>query len=151
VAGTLLGILLVSLFFSVVTEWIGLYFFWPEEGWHHSRDMLNSELEWLSAAFAQSLMAEQPGQTARWIVGLAYEWDFEKAGLIQWTTQSAEQARLNSNRDTGFQCYLGLAYVHLENYGLAADYAALTFLARILILTLPLFLMAPLITVKHSD
>jgi len=141
---TLLGILLVSLFFSVVTEWIGLYFFWPEEGWHHSRDMLNSELEWLSAAFVQSLLVEQPGQTARWIIGLAYEWGFEKTGLIRWITQSAEQARLNSNRGAGFQYYLGLAYVHLEDYGLAAVYAALTFLARILILvlTLPLFLMA---------
>lgn len=51
----LLGILLISLFFSIVTEWIGLYFFWPKEGWHHSRDMLNSELEWLSKSFTQSL------------------------------------------------------------------------------------------------
>ncbi|NWB98371.1 TIGR03747 family integrating conjugative element membrane protein [Pseudomonas gingeri] len=141
---TLLGILLVSLFFSVITEWIGLYCFWPEEGWHHSRDMLNSELGWISASFTQSLMIEQPGETARWLIGLAYEWTFDKSGLIDWINRSAEQARLNSHQGTGLQFYLGQAYVHVEDYGLAAVYAVLTFLARILILvlTLPLFVMA---------
>jgi integrating conjugative element membrane protein (TIGR03747 family) len=141
---SLLGVLLVSLFFSIVTEWIGLYFFWAEEGWHHSRDMLHSELEWLSSSFKQSLLIQNPDNTARVIIGLAYEWCFEKTGLISWVKLSSEQARLISPNDGGLQYYLGIAYVQVENYGLAAVYAALTFLARVLILTLslPLFLMA---------
>lgn len=46
--------------------------------------------------------------------------------------------------DGGLQYYIGIAYLQIENYGLAAVYAALTFLARLLILTLtlPLFVMA---------
>jgi integrating conjugative element membrane protein (TIGR03747 family) len=108
---SLLGILLVSLFFSIVTEWIGVYFFWPEEGWHHSRDMLNSELEWLSSSFKQSLLIQEPDQTARKIIGLAYEWCFEKTGLISWISLSSEQARLNSAKDGELQYYLNIAYV----------------------------------------
>lgn len=141
---SLLGVLLVSLFFSIVTEWIGLYFFWKEEGWHHSQDMLNSELRWLSTSFKQSLLIQDPEHMARKIISLAYEWCFEKTGLIGWITLSAEQAKLNSVVGDGLQYYLGIAYMHIENYGLAAVYAVLTFLARvlILILSLPLFLMA---------
>ena len=140
----LLGILLISLFFSIVTEWIGLYFFWPEEGWHHSRDMLNSELEWISKSFTQSLLIQDPDHTARRIVGFVYEWCFEKTGLIEWIKISSVQARMNSSKGGDLQYYLGLAYVQIESYGLAAIYAALTYLARLLILTLtiPLFLMA---------
>ncbi|PFG25100.1 integrating conjugative element membrane protein (TIGR03747 family) [Pseudomonas lurida] len=140
----LLGILLISLFFSILTEWIGLYFFWPEEGWHHSRDMLNSELEWISKSFTQSLLLQDPDHTARWIVGFVYEWCFEKTGLIEWIKHSSVQARVNSSKGGDLQYYLGLAYVQIENYGLAAIYAALTYLARLLILTLtiPLFLVA---------
>ncbi|OLY75737.1 hypothetical protein AU074_21975 [Pseudomonas sp. ATCC PTA-122608] len=140
----LLGILLISLFFSIVTEWIGLYFFWPEEGWHHSRDMLNSELDWISKSVTQSLLIQEPEHTARWIVGFVYEWCFEKTGLIEWIKLSSVQARMNSSKGGDLQYYLGLAYVQIENYGLAALYAALTYLARLLILTLtiPLFLVA---------
>lgn len=141
---SLLGVLLASLFFSIVTEWIGLYFFWAEEGWHHSRDMLNCELEWISTSFKHSLLIQNPDHTARRIIGLTYEWCFEKTGLISWIKLSSEQARLSSLSDGELQYYLGIANVQMENYGLAAVYASLTFLARVLILvlSLPLFVMA---------
>lgn len=143
---SLLGILLVSLFFSIVTEWIGLYFFWSEQGWHHSRDMLNNELDWLSTSFNQSLLIQNPDHSVRKIIGLAYEWGFEKTGIVSWIKLASEQARQNSASGTDLQHYIGLAYVQIENYGLAVVYAALTFLTRLLILTLslPLFLMAAL-------
>ncbi|WP_419735708.1 TIGR03747 family integrating conjugative element membrane protein [Pseudomonas sp. COR18] len=141
---TLMGILLVALFFSIVSEWIGLFFFWPQEGWRHSQQMLNSELTWISTAFSDSLLMDETDQTARWIIVQTYEWCFEKTGLIDWISRSAEQARLNSNRGTGLQHYLGKTYVYIEDYGLAAVYAVLTLLARvmILILTIPLVLAA---------
>lgn len=141
---SLLGILLVSLFFSIVTEWIGLYFFWSEEGWHHSRDMLNNELDWLSTSFTQSLLIQDPDHSVRKIIGLAYEWGFEKTGIVKWIKLASEQARQNSASGTDLQHYISLAYVQVESYGLAAVYASLTFLTRLLILTLslPLFLMA---------
>ncbi|RME17962.1 MAG: TIGR03747 family integrating conjugative element membrane protein, partial [Alphaproteobacteria bacterium] len=32
--------LLLSLVFSILTEWVGMAFWWPEQGLDHSRDML---------------------------------------------------------------------------------------------------------------
>ncbi|MGY2224418.1 TIGR03747 family integrating conjugative element membrane protein [Pseudomonas gingeri] len=141
---SLLGILLAALFFSVASEWLGLFFFWPDEGWHHSRDMLNSELAWISTGFNQSWLLDQPEQNVRRIIALAYEWGFEKTGLINGINLPAESPRMNEHRGTGLQYYLGQARVRTQDYGLAAVYAVLTFLARILILllTLPLMLMA---------
>ncbi len=109
-----------------------------------SRDMLNSELEWLSTSFKQSVLIHDPNLAARKIIAAAYEWCFEKTGIIDWITYSSEQNRQNSASDGGLQYYIGVAYVQVENYGLAAVYATLTSLARLLILTLtlPLFLMA---------
>lgn len=141
---SLLGILLVSLFFSIVTEWVGLYFFWSEEGWHHSRDMLNNELDWLSTSLTQSLLIQNPDHSVRKIIGLAYEWGFEKTGIVGWIKLASERARQSSASGTDLQHHISLAYMQIENYGLAAVYASLTFLTRLLILTLsiPLFLMA---------
>ncbi len=123
-----LGILMVALFFSIVSEWIGLFFFWPQAGWRHSQDMLNSELAWISATYHDSLWLDDVGQSARRIIVLTYEWCFEQTGLIHWINRSAEQARLNNRQGVGLLHYLGRAYVHIEDYGLAAVYAVLTLL-----------------------
>ena len=32
--------LLLALLFSILTEWVGMVFWWPEEGLQHSRSML---------------------------------------------------------------------------------------------------------------
>jgi integrating conjugative element membrane protein (TIGR03747 family) len=59
-----IGLLLGSLFVSVVIEWIGLTFYWRDQGWHHARDMLNAELKWIADGFARSLVVDNPGKTA---------------------------------------------------------------------------------------
>ncbi|WP_026145341.1 TIGR03747 family integrating conjugative element membrane protein [Pseudomonas asplenii] len=143
----LLGLLLTALFFSVLSEWIGLFFFWPEEGWHHSRDMLNSELDWVSVSFTQSLLLDRPAHTLQWVVAQAYEWGFEKTGLIGWIKHATELAQSSNHSTSAPQHYLGRAYEQVEDYGLAAVYAVLTLLVRvtILVLTLPLVLTAVLI------
>ncbi len=139
-----IGLLLASLFVSILIEWIGLYFYWREQGWHHARDMLNHELRWIADGFVQSLVIENPGRTAKAMIDMAYEWMFEKSGLIEWINYSAAQSRLNGSQAEGIHRYLGIMYVYVEDYGLAAIYTVLTFLARLVILTLslPLFLMA---------
>lgn len=139
-----IGIMLGSLVISILIEWIGLYFYWPEQGWHHAQGMLNNELQWIDDGYAQSLIVEQPGRTAKELTGLAYEWLFEKSGLIDWINYSAAQSRMNGQQSDGFARLIGMMYIYVEDYGLAAVYTLLTFLTRLLILTLttPLFLMA---------
>jgi integrating conjugative element membrane protein (TIGR03747 family) len=113
-------------------------------GWHHARDMLNNELRWIAKGFAKSLVVDDPGRTAKEVIDLAYKWIFDETGLIEWINCSAVQSRINSGQARGAQQCLGIIYVALEDYGLAAVYAVLTFLTRLLILTLsiPLFVMA---------
>jgi integrating conjugative element membrane protein (TIGR03747 family) len=139
-----IGIMLGSLVISILIEWIGLYFYWPDQGWHHAQGMLNNELRWIDDGFTQSLIIDQPGRTAKELISLAYEWLFERSGLIDWINYSAAQSRMNSHQSDGFARFLGVIYIYVEDYGLAAVYTLLTFLARLLILTLttPLFLMA---------
>src|SRR5690606_30882752 len=45
--GALLGLLLVSLLCSLLMEYAGMLWFWPEQGWRHSQAMLHAELGWL--------------------------------------------------------------------------------------------------------
>lgn len=40
----LLGLLFASLMFSIVLEFLGMLWFWPEQGWYHSHAMWLSEL-----------------------------------------------------------------------------------------------------------
>lgn len=141
-----LGLLLTSLFVSILIEWIGLYFYWRDQGWHHAQDMLNHELRWIADGFVQSLLVDNPGQVAKDVIDVAYGWMFEKTGVIEWVNYSAAQSRINGSQVEGINRYLGVMYVYVEDFGLAAVYTVLTFLARLVILTLslPLFLMAAL-------
>ncbi len=138
------GIMLASLGVSILTEWIGITFFWPELGWRHSQGMLNDELGWINDNVVRSLVLEQPGKTARYLINLGYEWLFEKTGLIDWIRESAARSRHDALHAQGIHAWLGWLYVHIEDYGLAVVYTTLTFLARLVVLTLsiPLFLMA---------
>lgn len=139
-----IGIMLGSLLISILIEWIGLYFYRPEQGWHHAQGMLNNELQWIADGYTQSFIVEHPGRTAKELINLAYAWIFEKTGFIDWINYSAAQSRINGQQGEGLTRALGVMYVYVEDYGLAAMYTLLTFLTRLIILTLttPLFLMA---------
>lgn len=57
-------------------------------------------------------------------------------------SKSQDQKRLHACHAIRFH-HRSQIHLQIENYGLAAVYAALTFLARLLILTLTLTLLAP--------
>jgi integrating conjugative element membrane protein (TIGR03747 family) len=57
--------LLLSLVFSIVIEWIGMTWWWPDEGLDHSRTMLATELGYLQADFRRSLISDRPMAIAR--------------------------------------------------------------------------------------
>ena len=56
------GLLFGSLMLSIVIECAGMYFFWPEEGWHHAQNMLNHELALVSESFTRSVLVQDPGR-----------------------------------------------------------------------------------------
>ncbi|MBX9410212.1 TIGR03747 family integrating conjugative element membrane protein [Pseudomonas baetica] len=134
----IIGALMASLLFSILIEFAGLLLVWDDEGWHHSQEMLNSELGWLSEHFKSSVILQQPGQTiVQWL-------DFLNQLLLVKTgfADFARQARV-SNQGNGFSSWINQLYVSIEDFVLAAVYVTFTFVVRltILVLAAPLFLM----------
>lgn len=141
----LFGVLVASLFLSIVLECVGMHLFWPDQGWRHSSDMLTYELDQLSENFTRSAVVQEPGRTARWLVEQAYEWMFVRSGLADWMRESSEQASAPSRGGTrDFRYYISQVYVWTESYLIAAAFVVLIFLVRllVLVLTLPLLLLA---------
>jgi integrating conjugative element membrane protein (TIGR03747 family) len=64
------GVLCGSLFLCIMIECVGMHFFWPEEGWHHAQTMLNHELALVSESFTRSVLVQEPGRSARQLVGI---------------------------------------------------------------------------------
>ena len=138
----MLGVLVVSLVLSIVTECIGMHLFWPEQEWRHAQSMLTHELEQLSHNFTRSAIVQEPGRTAHQVVERSYHWVFVKTGLAGWMQDSSGQARAYQHApERGVRYYISQAYAWAENYLIAAGFTVLTFVVRllILILTLPLF------------
>jgi integrating conjugative element membrane protein (TIGR03747 family) len=139
------GVLCGALLLCILIECVGMHFFWPDQGWRHAQGMLHYELDQLSTHFTRSALVQEPGRTAHRLVEQGYDWLFVKSGLLDWIRDASAQASAGSHRPTkDFRYYIGLVYVNLESYLIAAAYTTLVFLVRLLVLclTLPLFLMA---------
>ncbi|MQT88015.1 TIGR03747 family integrating conjugative element membrane protein [Pseudomonas helleri] len=135
----LLGLLFAALVFSIVLEFAGMLWFWPEQGWHHSHAMWQTELGWLSSHFKSSLLVQEPAQATATILEHLNDWVVVRSGWAQFDTQ----LKLLS-REASLQGQFAQAYVVLQDYLLAALFTVFTFVVRLAVLTLatPLFLLA---------
>lgn len=70
-------LLVLALIFSIVIEWVGMLFFWPEQGAAHSAQMLVTELGFLSRDFSEGVMNSSAYTVAVWISSMLYYWLFE--------------------------------------------------------------------------
>lgn len=140
----LFGVLCGSLILSIIVEFVGMHWVWPEQSWRHSQHMLEYELDQLSVQFPQSILTEEPGQTTRRLVSTTYDRVFVKTGVIDRARALSARARAQSDHIDGFRSVLRTVSTHAEAYALAAGYTLLTFLVRVavLFLTLPLLLTA---------
>lgn len=124
-------------------ECIGMHFFWPEQGWRHARGMLSFELEQVSTHFSRSLVFQEPGRSAHWLLKRACDWGLVQSGLLDSVRDAASQSRSGAQAQArNLRYYLGLVYVHLEGYLMAAAFMVLVFLLRLLVLCLTLPLLA---------
>jgi hypothetical protein len=91
----LVGVVLSSLLLSLLIEYIGIAFFWPEAGAAHSEAVMNTELGWLSTEFTRSLLLSEPSVTVvRW-VSTAYQWAFVDSGF--WTGSGSSMHQMHSD------------------------------------------------------
>lgn len=140
----LFGVLCGSLILSIVIECVGLYFFWPDEGWHHAESVFHNEEQSFSETFTQSIVVSNPVQIADTVLSIAYDWIFVKTGLLEQVNAVLTPQDTDSPRKLTFRQYLNVAVRNMQNYLLAAAYTTLTFIVRLFVLTLitPLILMA---------
>ena len=125
--------LLLSLVFSILLEWIGMVFWWEEQGVQHSRQMLQSELSYLDGDFRRSLLTPDPVRFASDLARRAYHVLFELTHLVdllEWVapTPAAEE--------TGLRRSLHRLYVVIADFVLAAMQITQVFSVRLAILTL---------------
>ena len=74
--------LLLALLFSILTEWAGMLWWWPEEGLQHSRSMLQAEIGYLDSDFRKSVVASNPAAFAKAVADKTYTVLFEFTGLV---------------------------------------------------------------------
>ncbi len=56
----IIALLVAAWLFSVVIEWLGMTFVWPEQGVMHSRDMITTELTYLNDGFKKGVLGIKP-------------------------------------------------------------------------------------------
>lgn len=150
---TLVGVLLASLFFSLVIEWAGMLFLWPEAGAMHSEQVMKTELGWLSTEFTRSLLLSQPSTTLVNAITRGYQWAFVDSGFSDWISQqySAQLASNNAiTREAGkWSAWLAS---QTRDYLQAAVWVTVITLIRstILVLSVPLFVVVLLVALTEG-
>jgi integrating conjugative element membrane protein (TIGR03747 family) len=125
--------LIISLVFSILIEWIGMVFWWEEQGLAHSRQMLVNELQFLGADFHRSWLTAHPMQFASDLSDRFYSLAFEWTGivdLIQWISPVA------TTDESGVRPVLHQIYWPVAEFVLAGMQITQVFAVRLAILTL---------------
>ncbi|MEQ9563865.1 MAG: TIGR03747 family integrating conjugative element membrane protein [Woeseiaceae bacterium] len=152
IAGTLgriaktLRWLLLSLLVSVLIEWIGMVFWWPEAGLQHSQRMLEREMDYLNRDFRRSVVSSDPVRFARRFRQRSHYLLFELTGA---QALASRLQRANFSDTQGWPPTLHRWYEPVSRYLTAAMQIVQVYSVRlaILCLAMPLFLLFCLIGV----
>jgi integrating conjugative element membrane protein (TIGR03747 family) len=136
--------LLFALVFSILVEWAGMVWWWPEAGAQHSRAMLDRELTYLSEDFQRSLVTSDPVRLAVRFAAVFHRYLFEKSGVV------AGLAWLRAPpaaQDSRLRLTLRAFYLPLAEFVLAAMTVTQVFAVRLAVLTLalPVFVLSGLV------
>jgi len=83
VLGQAISWLLLALFFSILTEWVGMRFWWPEQGLAHRQEMLEAKIGFLDTDLKRSLVTADPARLADQVATKTLEVLFVRTGLIE--------------------------------------------------------------------
>jgi integrating conjugative element membrane protein (TIGR03747 family) len=134
----------MALVFSIIIEWMGMVFWWPEEGVQHSRSMLAQELGYLNTDFRRSVLTSDPVQFARGWADIFHYY------LFEWTHFTDLLAWLGappSADDNSFRLWLRMIYLNVSDFITAAMVVSQVFAVRLAVLTLamPVFVLFGLV------
>ena len=141
--GRIVRLLLLSLLISVLVEWVGMAWWWPEQGIEHSRTMLQAEIHYLETNISDSLVSQNPAGFARAAASSVHDTLFIKTRVrdaISWLSRPPTDASQGRQR-------ISRAVRAIEKYVAAAMTIVQVFAARIavLCLALPLFALVALL------
>lgn len=136
--------LLFALVFSILIEWAGMAFWWPDEGLHHSRNMLAAEIGYLQTDFGRSLVSADPVRFTKTVADKTYYVLFEAtrfADFMEWVGAPPRPG------EAGLQARLHALVRPVAEYILAAMQVTQVFSVRLAILALamPVFLLFGLV------
>jgi len=138
-------VIVFSLFLSVIVEWLGMLFWWPEQGSRHSLDMVANEINYVNKDFRESnALGYSPIEFIDTIYSTFYDVDEENGSVkkvIKWLDEE------DSVDDGFFKKLFKTTGNTFKEYVLAAFYISLVFTIRlsILILSLPLFILVTMV------
>ncbi len=132
----LTSMVMLSLILSIVIEWVGMAFIWPEQGARHAEAMMQAELEYLGADFQQGLF--QPGEKISSLVLASYDTLFVQSGILPFIDKLHVHAQQESILGV-----LAAFLLTMREYIHAAIFTSVTLMLRLFILTfaLPAFLL----------
>ena len=136
--------LLLALLFSVLAEWVGIVFWWPEEGLQHSRSMLEAEIGYLDFDFRRSVVTSSPAEFAKAVADKTYYALFEFTGLVDLIAWLAEPPTVT---EEGLRPRLHRLYQPVAEFVIAGMQVTQVFSVRLAILTLamPVFVLFSLV------
>jgi len=133
-----------ALMLSILIEWTGMLFWWPEQGLAHSRGMLDAEIAYLDEDFRKSLIVSSPARLASRFAHafqlVFFEWT-PLSDFLEWL--AAPPAPGEWQITTGMPAL----YARLADFIIAAMTITQVFAVRlaVLVLATPVFVLAALV------
>lgn len=136
--GTLFFVLLFSFIFSIIAEWVGMTYFWPDQKVTHAKELLIKEFSYLNQDFRKTLVAEDGVVFAKKFSDKMYYTVFEITGLKRMLEMA--QQPFNGNEKGTKRLMQDIVNVS-RDYLLSAFYTTQTYAVRlaVLVMALPLF------------
>ncbi|HID51082.1 MAG TPA: TIGR03747 family integrating conjugative element membrane protein [Anaerolineae bacterium] len=140
----IIGLLLLSLLFSILAEWCGLWFVWEDQGVKHSQHMLERELGFISRDFRRKVFFSSPAESARKLSNGTYDMLIVDSGFLKLHQQ---MMRPTYATESTASYYLKKAWRGSSTHVIAAFNIVRVFVVRLAVIfwTLPIFMLVAMI------
>lgn len=147
----IIGLLLFSALISIIIEWVGMMFFYQEQGYsgyEHAEEMMRKEISYLDSSLDGDSINGDAVQAASSRVTDVVNFLFIDSGIVDMLSA----ARNPSGNDSKFVRFFKGLIAEYYNYFMAAIYILIMFLIRvsILILSIPAFMLFGLVGVSDG-
>ena len=139
----IVGVLLFSAFVSVLIEWVGMTWFYPDTGYEHAETMMRKEIGYLGGSVTEDDSNSGAVSTASGVVTDIVNYIFIDSGLVD----GLVSLKIPDPEDGIFISHTKAFFADYFDYLMAAVYVLIMFMIRlaILVLSVPAFLMFGLV------